>query len=165
MKHLSLSLAALCICVSGCRDGGTTANAAAESTSNAAVAVPETLVSGFADPKLAGMTVRDHPQGAQVVSPPSARKPQPSPSDVPSMIDMLPPRAVLTAVNDTRIRNAAHFRDLMNDAYAKKAEIKLSQLMFLVDEDNDGWATTTFSEPEGNTAPATSLDVRKVGSE
>lgn len=156
MKLSPLALAGLCLIASGCGDSTATRNTAdsvQEGSANSAD-TQQALVSGFADPDLAGMTAKDHPQGAQIVSPPSARNAQPSPYGAPNKLHMLAPRAVLTAVNDTPVRNAAHFRDLMNAAFEKKEEISLGQLLFMEDSNNDGWVTLSASEPEPKPEPA-----------
>ncbi|MGQ0589050.1 MAG: hypothetical protein ACT4N8_05895 [Sphingosinicella sp.] len=67
----------------------------------------EAVVSDFSAPPLQGLSVRDHPQGAEIVTP--ARQAP------------WPVGEVITHVNGQPIRNATHFRDLMNELHRANA--------------------------------------------
>ena len=107
------------------------ANAAEEASAEAEP------VSGFKSPELAGLAVRDHAQGVQVVTPPTARGTTPP---APGMNDRLwvtyTPGAILNAVNGTPVKSAVHFRELMDAASASGKDIEVSMLLFLHDEGN-----------------------------
>lgn len=161
MKWTLPALVGLCLAASGCGDS-TATNSVDAAASNASGAVQgkvasEGLVSGFTDPELQGMVVRDHPKGAQVVTPPPSlreevgdstglkRGPPTLRSDRPKCLCSR--GAVFTSVNGTPIRNAAHFRDMMNVAAATGEDIKLGQQMFLLDR-GDGKVAISSSPPE-----------------
>lgn len=136
MKPLFPVLAILLF--AGCKDApqadGNAMSAANMAEAASAEAEP---VSGFKSAELAGLSVRDHPQGVQVVTPPKARGTTPP---APGMNDRLwityAPGAVLSAVNGTTVRNAVHFRELMDAASATGKDVEISQVLFLHDEGN-----------------------------
>ena len=136
MKQLFPVLAILLL--SGCDDARKAdGNAVSAANATEGASAKAATVSGFKSPELAGLAVRDHPQGVQVVTPPKARGSTPP---MPGMNDRLwityAPNAVLNAVNGTPVRNAVQFRELMDAAAATGKDIEISQVLFLHDEGN-----------------------------
>lgn len=136
MKPLFPVLAILLL--AGCNDASKVdGNAVSAANSTIGAGAEAATESGFKSPELAGLAVRDHPQGVQVVTPPKARGTTPP---APGMNDRLwityAPGAVLSAVNGTTVRNAVHFRELMDAASATGKDIEISQVLFLHDEGN-----------------------------
>lgn len=87
------------------------------------------IVSDFSAPPLRGLSVRDHPQGAEIVTPASQAP--------------WPVGEVITHVNGQPVRNAAHFRDLMNELHRTNAR---------------GVALRTMSQAEAADAPDEQAD-------
>lgn len=79
-------------------------------------------VGRFADPALTEMTVRDHPEGAVIVTPPFHDM-----TDIPGISRNMgyQPGLVIRKVNGTRVRDAVHLRDAMNQAYDTNANVML----------------------------------------
>lgn len=110
MKRMPLAVAALCGLAAACGEAAQT---------NAADAGSGPVVSGFADPGLKGMTVRNHAEGVIIVTAPAGWGNEP-----PAATDQLgmalwlmyAPGAVIAKVDGTPIRDGAHFRELMNRA-------------------------------------------------
>ena len=137
MNWSSLAIGGLCLLALGCGDAAQTNSAdamqgkAADAQTNAAEAAradgagaaDQALVSDFTAPDLEGMVVRNHPEGAQIVTPPRSRGTSPptlasDPADRAWWI-IYAPGVVFTEVNGTPVRDAAHFRDLVNGVTAR----------------------------------------------
>jgi hypothetical protein len=120
MKRSALAVALLCVIASGCGENR---------QSNSAEADPGVLVSDFASPDLQGLVVRDHPNGAEVVTAPDEELTRAALENeqAPFPMSMFYTRgAVLTAVNDTPVRDAAHFRELANGAAQRGEPLRVS---------------------------------------
>lgn len=99
MSARTLRVLLLCLAVAGCqRDRADTATSA-----------PANQVSDFAAPGLHGLVVRDHPKGAEVMY------------RFEASWTTYEPCTVFTSVNGEAVRNAAHFRDLVNVVAAQSA--------------------------------------------
>jgi hypothetical protein len=110
MRPSTLAVIGLCLIVAGCGE---------DLQPNSAEAAPGGLVSDFAAPDLQGLVVRDHPNGAEVVTPPDEGRTQAALENkqAPFPMAMFYTRgAILTAVNGTPVRDAAHFREMANRA-------------------------------------------------
>lgn len=118
MRWSSLTFAGLCLLTCGCGEGGS--NASFDMNSPAAAAMG--AVSEFRTPALQGLIVANDPEGAVVVS---------SPADSPPGVTVLgeyPVGTVFTAVNGTRVRDAAHFRDLTDEVFESRRELNLAMI-------------------------------------
>lgn len=104
------------------------------------------LVTDFKSPELAGLAVRDHPQGVQVVTPPTARGTTPPPIGTNDLLWTLDRGAIFTSVNDKPARDARHFRELM-DAVEPGKDLRLGQQLFLEDA-GDGQVTIRTTPPD-----------------
>jgi hypothetical protein len=104
------------------------------------------VVTDFKMPELAGLSVRDHAQGVQVVTPPTGRGSTPPPIGTNDLLWAFAPGAIFTSVNGTSARDAKHFRELM-DAIKSGQEVSLGQTLFLEDAGN-GMVSIQTSPPE-----------------
>ena len=99
MRHRTAMVVLLCL-IAGCQVD----RADQEATESAK------LVSDFAAPALRGLIVRDHPRGAEVMY------------RFEAPWTVYEPCSVFTSVNGAAVRNATHFRDLVNAATANASE-------------------------------------------
>lgn len=146
MQRSSIIIAMLLF--AGCKDASPTGGnaAAAKPDANSAEA-HSAAVTDFKNPELAGLAVRDHPQGVQVVSPPDARGNTPPPIGSNDLLWSLSEGAIFTSVNDVPARDARHFRELM-DALEPGAEVRLGSVLFMEDV-GDGQVILRTSPPDG----------------
>ena len=120
MRHSILVVTAFCMVVLGCGESG---------QQNSIVSSPGGLVSDFAAPDLQGLVIRDHPNGAEVVTPPDPARAQAALENkqAPFPMSLFYTRgAVLTAINGTRVRNAANFRELANAAAERGQPVQVA---------------------------------------
>lgn len=120
-------------------DGNPVANNATASESAAGA------VGDFKSPELAGLSVRDHPEGVQVATSPTGRGNTPPPIGTNDLLWSLSEGAVFTSVNGATVRDAKHFRELM-DAIPPGQQITLGQQLFLEDAGN-GMVSIRTSPP------------------
>src|SRR5688500_626669 len=140
MKHLFPVLTILI--VAGCdgarqSDGNEAAAAKPAEVPAKAPASSAPIVTNFKMAKLAGLSVRDHPEGVQVVTPPTARGDTPPPPGTNDIVWGFGKGTIFTSVNGTTARDAKHFRELM-DAVGPEDEVKLGYKLFFEDA-GDGW--------------------------
>lgn len=86
------------------------------------------MVSDFKAPRFQGLVVRDHPNGAEVVTSPRQEAILPGlPGAGPNVqrFSLYPRGRVFTRVNGTAVRGAAHFRDLVNAATDGSDQLEL----------------------------------------
>jgi hypothetical protein len=136
----------------GCGDAGQSRKADSPQANTAGAPQPtagadEELVTDFKSPELAGLAVRDHTGGVEIVTAPTARGTTPPPMGSNDLLWTLAPGAIFTSVNGTSVRDAKHFRDLMN-AIKPGTEISLGQTLFLEDAGN-GMVSIRTAPPEG----------------
>lgn len=151
-----IAVIGLVLLVVGCDDSQQTSNANLP-PSNAtdpqpAIKAEEALVTDFKAPELAGLAVRDHKLGVQVVTPPSKRGTTPPPIGSSDLLWAFAPKAIFTSVNGTPARDAKHFRELMDAADLSK-DVSLGQQLFLEDV-GDGGVMIRTDPPEGQYTPA-----------
>lgn len=149
-----ITVAGLMLFLLGCGDAGQS-NEADSKAKKAGASQPtkereEGLITDFKSPELAGLAVRDHPQGVQVVTPPRARGTTPPPIGTNDLLWTFNRGAIFTSVNDQPARDAKHFRELM-DAVKPGQDVKLGQTLFLEDA-GDGQVMIRTTPPDGNRA-------------
>jgi hypothetical protein len=151
MKRSSLLFATLLAAgCDGTPQGAKNETVTAGNANQTSATAQSEVVTDFKAPELAGLAVRDHPQGVQVVTEPIARRTTPPPIGTNDLLWTLNRGAIFTSVNDTPARDARHFRDLMNAVKPGQA-VKLGQTLFLEDA-GDGQVMIRTTPPEDNRA-------------